>query len=67
MLVLARKPKESIVIRDDVIVTVLDVRGDKVRLGIEAPKEVAVHRKEVYEKINGTKQARLPGHCHTGM
>jgi hypothetical protein len=42
------------------------VRDDKVRLGIEAPAEVTVHRKEVYEKINGTRQARLPDHCCTG-
>ena len=53
MLVLNRKANESIVIRDDIIVTVVDVRGGKVRLGVEAPKEVKVHRKEVYEKING--------------
>lgn len=51
MLVLSRKTNESIVIRDDVVVTVVEVRGDKVRLGIEAPKEVTVHRREVYDKI----------------
>jgi carbon storage regulator len=51
MLVLSRKTKESIVIRDNIIVTVIGIRGDKVRLGIEAPKEIAVHRREVYEKI----------------
>jgi carbon storage regulator len=58
MLVLNRKVNESIVIRDDIIVTVVDVRGGKVRLGVEAPKEVKVHRKEVYEKINGAQQPR---------
>jgi carbon storage regulator len=47
MLVLSRKQTESVVIRDDIIVTVIDVRGKRVRLGIEAPREVAVHRKEV--------------------
>lgn len=52
MLVLSRKRDESIVIRDDIIVTVVDIRGDKVRLGIEAPKDIPVHRREVYEKIN---------------
>ena len=51
MLVLSRKKNESIVIRDDIVITVVEVRGDKVRLGIEAPKEVPVHRHEVYEKI----------------
>ncbi len=51
MLVLSRKKNESIVIRDDIVVMVVEVRGDKVRLGIEAPKEVSVHRREVYEKI----------------
>jgi carbon storage regulator len=54
MLVLSRKMNESIVIRDDIVVTVVEIRGDKVRLGIEAPKEVAVHRREVYEKIKET-------------
>ena len=51
MLVLARKINESIVIRDDIVVTVVGVRGDKVRLGIDAPKDVPVHRREVYDKI----------------
>ena len=51
MLVLSRKKDESVVINGNVIVTVVDVRGDKVRLGIEAPKEVPVHRREVYEAI----------------
>ena len=51
MLVLSRKKSESIIIRDDIVVMVVEVHGDKVRLGIEAPKEVSVHRREVYEKI----------------
>ena len=51
MLVLSRKKNESIVIDDRIIVTVVEIRGDKVRLGIEAPKEVPVHRREVYEAI----------------
>jgi carbon storage regulator len=61
MLVLSRKKNESIVIRDDIVITVVEVRGDKVRLGIEAPREVPVHRREVYEKIKSaerTAQAR---------
>jgi carbon storage regulator len=51
MLVLSRKKNESIVIDDDIIITVVEVRGDKVRLGIEAPKEVPVHRREVFDAI----------------
>jgi carbon storage regulator len=51
MLVLTRKVNETIVIRDDIVVTVVEIRGDKVRLGISAPKEVTVHRREVYDKI----------------
>ena len=51
MLVLSRKKNESIVIDDRIVVTVIEIRGDKVRLGIEAPREVSVHRSEVYEMI----------------
>jgi carbon storage regulator len=60
MLVLSRKKNESIVINSDVVVTVVEIRGDKVRLGIVAPKDVSVHREEVYEAIHGTKPT-LPG------
>ena len=51
MLVLSRQRDESIIIGDNVVITVVDVRGDKVKLGIEAPKEVPVHRREVYDAI----------------
>ncbi len=51
MLVLSRKKNESIVINDDISIVVVEIRGDKVRLGVEAPKEVPVHRREVYEAI----------------
>ena len=51
MLVLSRKKNESIVIGDGIVVTIVEVRGDKVRLGIEAPKEVPVHRREVFDAI----------------
>ncbi len=54
MLVLSRKVDESIVIGEDIVVTVVEVRGDKVRLGISAPREVTVHRREVYDKIRET-------------
>ena len=52
MLVLSRKRNESIVINNDITIVVVEIRGDKVRLGVEAPKEVPVHRKEVYDAIN---------------
>jgi carbon storage regulator len=58
MLVLSRKKDESIVIANNIVVTVIEVRGDKVRLGIVAPKDVPVHREEVYEAIHGTSPAR---------
>ena len=57
MLVLSRKKNESIVINNDIIVTVVEIRGDKVRLGIVAPKEVPVHRQEVYDAIHGKSAA----------
>ncbi|MBY0513242.1 MAG: carbon storage regulator CsrA [Gemmataceae bacterium] len=60
MLVLSRKKNESIVINNDVVVTVVEIRGDKVRLGIVAPKDVPVHREEVYEAIHGTKPPIAP-------
>lgn len=51
MLVLSRKRNESIVIDNRIVLTVIEIRGDKVRLGIEAPKAVPIHRSEVYEAI----------------
>lgn len=51
MLVLSRHRDESIQIGDDIIVTIVDIRGDKVRIGIQAPSDVPVHRREVYEAI----------------
>ncbi len=51
MLVLTRKVNQSIMIGDDIEVIVLEVRGEQVRLGIKAPREVAVHRREIYEAI----------------
>jgi carbon storage regulator len=56
MLVLSRTRDESIIIGDNVVVTVVDVRGDKVKLGIEAPQDVSVHRREVYEAIRRENQ-----------
>jgi carbon storage regulator len=57
MLVLSRKKNESIVINNDVTVTVVEIRGDKVRLGIVAPKEVPVHRQEVFDAIHAAAKA----------
>lgn len=51
MLVLSRHRDESIMIGDDVVVTIVDIRGDKVRLGIDAPQDIPVHRQEVYDAI----------------
>ena len=57
MLVLTRQRDETIMIGDDIEITVMDIRGEKVRLGINAPPHVPVHRKEVYEAIKREKQA----------
>ena len=57
MLVLSRKKNESIVINDDITIVVVEIRGDKVRLGVEAPKEVPVHRQEVFEAIHRNDKA----------
>lgn len=51
MLVLSRYKDQSIYIGDDIVITVVDVRGDRIRLGIEAPSDVPVHRQEIYEAI----------------
>ena len=51
MLVLSRQRDESIMIGDNIVVTIVDIRGDKVRLGINAPTEIPVHRQEIYEAI----------------
>ena len=56
MLVLSRHRDESIMIGDDVVVTIVDIRGDKVRLGIDAPSDIPVHRQEVYDAIQRENQ-----------
>jgi len=66
MLVLSRKKDESIVICDDIVVTVIDVRDDKVRLGIEAPREVPVHRREVYDQIKEVERRKDTSHENPG-
>ena len=60
MLVLSRQRDETIMIGDDVKITVVDIRGDKVRLGITAPRHVQVHRQEVYDAIKRERQFKSP-------
>ncbi len=57
MLVLSRQRDETIMIGDDVEITIVDIRGDKVRIGINAPKRIPVHRKEVYDAIKHENRA----------
>lgn len=59
MLVLTRERNESIIIGNNIVVTVVDIRGDKVRLGIQAPIEIPVHRKEIYEAIQRENKKKL--------
>lgn len=56
MLVLSRKKNESIIINDNIKIVIVEIRGDKVRLGIDAPKEIPVHREEVKRKIDNANQ-----------
>ena len=58
MLVLSRHRNESIIINDNIVVTVVEIRGDKVRLGVNAPKEIPVHRREVYDAIQRDKKQK---------
>lgn len=58
MLILTRKTNESLLIGDDVEITVLSVRGGQVKLGVKAPKDVAVHRQEIYQRIQEAKQTQ---------
>ena len=64
MLVLSRHRDESIMIGDDVVITIVDIRGDKVRLGIQAPSDIPVHRQEVYEAIK--RENRKANHIQPG-
>lgn len=57
MLVLSRHRDESIMIGDEIVITIVDIRGDKVRLGIDAPQDIPVHRQEVYEAIQRENRA----------
>jgi carbon storage regulator len=66
MLVLSRKKNESIVINNDITIVVVEIRGDKVRLGVEAPKEVPVHRREVYDAIRRNSRAETEAPAEGG-
>lgn len=59
MLIISRKKNESIVVNHDIVISVVEIRGDKVRLGIVTPSDVSVHREEVYEAIHGVKALAL--------
>lgn len=59
MLILTRRVGETLMVGDDVTVTVLGVKGNQVRIGVNAPKEVAVHREEIYQRIQREKEANL--------
>ncbi len=59
MLVLTRKAGESIVIGNDVVITVLEVRGGQIRIGIDAPRDIAVHRAEIYRQVMEANQAAV--------
>lgn len=64
MLVLSRKLDESIIIGDDIVVTVVDVKGEQIKIGITAPKNVSIHRKEVYEAIQDENRAASRPQTH---
>ena len=60
MLILTRRPIESVMIGDEVVITVLGVKGNQVRIGVKAPKHIAVHRQEIYERIKAEQAQGLP-------
>ena len=61
MLILTRKANETLIVGDDVTVTILGVKGNQVRIGVNAPKEIFVHREEVYNRIKAEKQQERTG------
>ena len=65
MLVLSRRPGESIVIGNEVVVTVLDVRGDQIRIGIDAPRNVQIHREEIYRELESENEQAIGAAART--
>ncbi len=58
MLVLSRKPQERLIVNDNIVITVVEIKGDRVRIGIEAPQDVSIHRSEVYDRIQQEEAGR---------
>lgn len=63
MLILTRRVGETLMVGDEVSITVLGVKGNQVRIGVNAPKEIAVHREEIYQRIQREKEDPQPGNC----
>ncbi len=66
MLILTRRAGETVMVGNDITITVLGVKGNQVRIGINAPKDVAVHREEIYERIQSEKNAQESGQAESG-